>query len=87
MNYFLFKFPKIKIWEIIQRKNPIWFFDATGSIIQKKKYQKLPLLYSLVAYDPELRVILSVAEFISSAHDQDTIAHFLFKISLYFENE
>ena len=77
----------MKMWEIIQKKNPLWFFDATGSILQQKKYQKLPYLYSIVVFDTELGIIAPVAEFISSAHDQNTIAFFLFRILLYFKSE
>ncbi len=37
----------------VLKKNPVWNFDATGSVIVHIPGQKKPLLYSLVMHDTE----------------------------------
>ena len=61
------------MWAIVQDKNPIWYFDATGGIINNVKGQKKPLLYSLVFHDKENQLILPVSEFFTTANDARTI--------------
>ena len=39
-----------------QIRNPIWNFDATGSVLRSIKNQKKPYLYSIVNYDPKNKI-------------------------------
>ena len=68
------------MWIHIQKKNPVCFFDATGSVIPDIMNEKIPLLYSLVCHDYETRSIIPFFEFISTKHDEDAIATNLFSI-------
>jgi len=76
------------MWKIVQKQNPLWYFDATGRIISNRNIsdQKVPYLYSIVVHDTEKAKNFAIAEFISTAHDQDTISMFLFRIYFYFHN-
>lgn len=56
---------------------PILFFDATGNIHKKISFQKDPFLYSLVFHDTEKHLIMPLAEFVTTAHDQLSIAKYL----------
>jgi hypothetical protein len=51
------------MWEIIQQANPIWYIDATGSILKDKPNKKEVLLYSIVCYDRPRQNFIQVAEF------------------------
>ena len=51
------------MWEIIQQENPIWFFDATGSMLKDKPSNKEILLYSIICYDQTKHNLIPVAEF------------------------
>lgn len=51
------------MWKIIFTRYPIWFFDATGSIIKNVSGQKLPFFYSIVCYDPQTHSIIPLSEF------------------------
>lgn len=53
------------MWEIIQKNNPIWYIDATGSILKDKLNRKEILLYSIVCYDRPKQNFIQVAEFFS----------------------
>jgi len=53
------------MWEIIQKNNPIWYIDATGSILKDKPNRKEILLYSIVCYDRPKQNFIQVAEFFS----------------------
>ena len=64
----------MKMWKVIQEVNPIWNFDATGSVIKNFRRQKMPLLYSLVSHDNVLKQILPIAEFITTSHTIDSIS-------------
>ena len=57
--------------------NPIWHFDATGSVIESIKQQGQPLLYSIDFHDKQQNFIFPVAEFITTGHDADNISEFL----------
>lgn len=57
--------------------NPIWYFDATGSVICDILGEKTPLLYSMVCHDTETKTILPVFEFITTSHSEDSLAKFL----------
>ena len=75
------------MWAIVQDKNPIWYFDATGGIINNVKGQKKPLLYSLVFHDKENQLILPVSEFFTTANDARTISTYLVQIKLALQNK
>lgn len=48
------------MWKIIQQVNPVWNFDATGSVIKNVTGQKAPLLYSLVSHDNFRKKIIPI---------------------------
>ena len=72
------------MWLIIQESNPIWYFDATGSIIKKVRNQIMPFLYSIVMHDKKNKSIIPVAEFISSCQNETWISHNLYFIKSIF---
>jgi hypothetical protein len=72
------------MWAIVQLKNPIWYIDATGGIINKIPGQKKPFLYSVVVHDTEKRLIFPISEFISTANDAKSIASYFADIKLEF---
>jgi hypothetical protein len=61
----------------VLKKNPVWNFDATGSVIVLISGQKKPLLYSLVMHDTDQHKILPVAEFVTTLHDAENISEYL----------
>ncbi|CAF1118874.1 unnamed protein product, partial [Brachionus calyciflorus] len=77
-----------KIWAIIKKSHPIWYFDATGSLMARCRNQNETLLYSIVINDSINKVSLPIADFLSSANDTITIYCYLTKIiqkfSVYF---
>ena len=62
--------------------NPVWFFDATGSIHRKINRQAKPFFYSIVCHDTCNKVIIPVAEFVTTSKNQITIANFLSELKL-----
>ena len=68
------------MWRLIQQNNPVWNFDATGTVIQNIKKQKKPLLYSLVVHDNLQKQIIPVAEFITTSHSINSIVSYLIMI-------
>ena len=60
----------------------VWFFDATGGIINKIKGQPKPFLYSLVFHDQERKLILPVSEFFTTVNDANSISSYLSLIKL-----
>ena len=75
------------MWSIIQKVNPIWFFDASGLILADVPLNKSPILYSIVCYDNETGSIIPVAEFFSTCQESTTICQYLLvvknKIEIY----
>ena len=63
------------MWLSIQAKSPIWYFDATGSIIKKIAKQSLPYLYSIVTHDESTKSIIPIAEFITTSHTSLSISN------------
>jgi hypothetical protein len=63
-----------------QIRNPIWNFDATGSILKPIKNQKKPYLYSIVSYDPQNHINIPFCEWFSTSHSQSSISQFLFTL-------
>ena len=72
------------MWMFIQKKWPVWYFDATGTICKKIDNQKLPYLYSIVAHDHESKSIIPIAEFLTTSHTQINISLKLMQIKHYF---
>ena len=68
---------KIRIWLKILELNPIWYFDATGSILKKITNQNQPLLYSIVCHDPLNEQIIPIFEFHTTSHNDITISRYL----------
>lgn len=66
-------------------KYPVWFFDATGSILKKIKNQNKAFHYSLVFHDRDFKCILPAAEFITTNHTSASISQFLFLIKKIFQ--
>lgn len=65
------------MWLEIQKVNPIWYFDATGSIFKNVRSQKQTLLYSLVTHDTMNKSILPIAEFLTTSHCTSNIRKYL----------
>jgi hypothetical protein len=70
------------MWLSAQNSNPIWYFDATGSIIRTIEGQSKPLLYSLVFHDKAKEFIFPLAEFLTTAQDSHSISSYLSTIKL-----
>jgi hypothetical protein len=51
-NFFL----KMKLWKLVAQKHPVWYFDATGSVINNIKFQNRPYLYTILFHDREKEV-------------------------------
>ena len=75
---------KINIWSEIKSAIPIWFFDATGNVIKERKIDNLICLYSFVMHDADRKIILPVAEFVTTCHDGINISNNLHRIRRYF---
>jgi hypothetical protein len=65
------------MWIQVQHINPVWYFDATGSIIQDIPGEKKPLLYSMVCHDTDTNSIIPVFEFVTTSHSEDNLAKYL----------
>jgi hypothetical protein len=70
----------MQMWLKLIKSHPIWYFDATGSIIQDVKGQKMPLLYSIVFHDVKNTKIIPLAEFVTTDHTTISITSNLFYI-------
>ncbi|CAF1066555.1 unnamed protein product [Brachionus calyciflorus] len=68
-----------KLWALLKEKDPIWYFDATGSIMAKLPNQKETLLFSIVV-DSKDKTSISVADFLTSSNDTISIHCYLSKI-------
>ncbi|CAF0989827.1 unnamed protein product, partial [Brachionus calyciflorus] len=71
---------QVKTWALIKQYDPIWYFDATGSIMAKFPNQKETLLFSIVANDSLNKVSISIADFLTSSNDTISINCYLTKI-------
>jgi hypothetical protein len=78
---------KLNIWSKVQLKNPVWHFDATGSIIKNVFSQKPPYLFSIVIHDESNKILLPVAEFVTTSHFSYNISKFLYTINHKIKNE
>jgi len=70
------------MWKIARQENPIWYFDATGSINKDVEGQKKPMFYALVFHDTTHKSIIPFAEFVTTANDQTSISKYLCSIKL-----
>ena len=68
------------MWSSVRERCPVWYFDSTGGVIKKVKNQSAPFLFSIVFHDRDKKLILPLAEFISTAHDSRTISSYLYTI-------
>ena len=73
-------------WKKIRRNYPVWHFDATGSILKNIPGQKKPYLYSLVAHDQKNKLILPIAEFITTSHNSISISKYLMTMKHFLRN-
>ena len=74
------------MYMLIQKKNPFWYFDATGNILTKILRQNQPFLYSITVNDSENKIIIPISEFITTRHDSLSISKYLLSIKNTFEN-
>ena len=63
------------MWQYIQERHPIWYFDATGSVMKKIGTQSMPYLYSIVCHDAFTKSIIPVAEFFTTSHSSLSITN------------
>ena len=70
------------MWLNVIEENPIWFFDATGSIHRTINRQQKPFFYSIVCHDTKKKKILPIAEFLTTSNNQYTISRYLSEIKL-----
>ena len=73
------------MWSKIKNIYPVWYFDATGSILNKIANQGEPFLFSFVCHDRLNKQIVPVAQFISTAHAAFVIGKFLTSIKHIYE--
>lgn len=77
----------MKIWDLIGRKYPVFYFDATGGLFNKiYGQQNPPFLFSLVSHDREERQIIPIAEFVTTGHTALDISQYLQKFSHFLDN-
>ena len=74
------------MWEKIKKINPVWYFDATGSILKNLPDQNKTFFYSIVCHDTSTKTIIPVAEFASTCQKSRTISKYLFSIKKLLEN-
>ncbi|RNA09401.1 hypothetical protein BpHYR1_023785 [Brachionus plicatilis] len=65
---------QLRMWDSIQKRNPVWYFDASGLFIPAIYNQKKPLLYSIVSYDPINKSLIPIADFFSTENDTTNIS-------------
>lgn len=66
------------MWEILQQDNPIWYIDATGSILKDRPNNKDVNLYSILCYDRQKGKHVQIAEFFSGKNKMVTTDKFQF---------
>ena len=76
---------QLRMWDSIQKRNPVWYFDASGLFIPAIFNQKKPLLYSIVSYDPINKSLIPIADFFSTENDTTNISINLLKITSSFK--
>jgi hypothetical protein len=68
------------MWLTVQQRNPVWYFDSTGSILKEIDSQNMPFLFSIVSQDPLTKSIIPIAEFISTSQTSIPVSTNLFFI-------
>ena len=65
------------MWIIIQKNNPIWYFDGTANINKKIPTQKDPHFFSMVCFDKQLRQLIPIFEFVTTDHSAFSLVTYL----------
>ena len=73
------------MWSSVRERFPVWYFDSSGGVIKKVENQSAPFLFSIVFHDKDKKLIMPLAEFISTAHDSHVISGYLYTIKLELE--
>jgi hypothetical protein len=68
------------MWCAIPLRCPVWYFDATGSVLKQVHRQNAPYLYSMVCHDINTEALVSVADFITTSHTSVNVAKYLFSL-------
>ena len=68
------------------KKNPVWYFDATGSVLVNVIDEKQPLLYSIVAHDFDKNTIIPIGEFCTTLQS-DSISSYLRQLKKILERQ
>lgn len=76
---------KIRMWDSIQKINPVWYFDASGLFLNEINDQSRPFLFSIVCYDPNTKSLIPIADFFSTACDGLNIQLNLTRIQIVFQ--
>ena len=76
---------KLRIWRILEQSEPIWFFGATGSILRKYPRQQMPFLYSIIVYDRQKKLYISIADFFTTSQTKCTISKYLLSVQTVIE--
>jgi hypothetical protein len=61
-------------------RNPICYFDATGSVMRRVDSQNMAFLYSLIMHDPLTKKTIPISEFVTTSHTTISISRYLFTI-------
>lgn len=64
--------------------NPVWYFDATGSMMKPLDGQGRILLYTFVCHNSFNRNIVPLSQFFTTSHDTLSISRFLLTIKTKF---
>ena len=75
---------QVNIWKIIQKINPIWYFDATGSMHKRLEEQGPVYLYTFVCHDYIKQIIIPIALFLTTEHTTSSISQYLLNIKAKF---
>ncbi|CAF0900466.1 unnamed protein product [Brachionus calyciflorus] len=57
------------MWDMIEQRNPVWHFDASGLFLNEINDQSKPLLFSIVCHDPISKSFIPIADFFTPAND------------------
>lgn len=68
------------MWDMIQQRNPVWHFDASGLFLNEINDQSKPLLFSIVCHDPIAKSFIPIADFFTPANDSLNIQLNLIRI-------
>ncbi|CAF0933384.1 unnamed protein product, partial [Brachionus calyciflorus] len=60
---------QIRMWDMIQQRNPVWHFDASGLFLNEINDQSKPFLFSIVCHDPVSKSFIPIGDFFTPAND------------------